>query len=67
MCRNFAEISFRDAEAAKIPPAKREQALADKLSKGLEFCINKCQSANNDQQIDCMIAGKNLSELRACE
>lgn len=67
MCRNFATISFRDVEAAKLPPEKREAALAEKLEKGLTFCVDKCVSANNDEQIDCVIAAKSISQLRACE
>jgi hypothetical protein len=67
MCRNYATISFRDVEAARLPPEKREQALADKLKKGLDFCINKCVSANNDGQIDCMTVAKSISQLKACE
>jgi hypothetical protein len=67
MCRHFAEISFRDAEASKLPPDQRAKALADKLARGLDFCVNKCQSANNDSQIDCMLSAKSLPELRSCE
>jgi hypothetical protein len=67
MCRNYATISFRDVEAARLPPEKREQALADKLTQGLDFCINKCVAANNDSQIDCMTAAKSVSQLKACE
>jgi len=67
MCRNYAELSFRDVEAARLPPEKREAALKEKLEKGLELCIDKCRHANNDSQIDCYTAAKNISELRSCE
>lgn len=67
MCRHYATVSFRDAEAAKLPAEERAQALASKLEKGLEFCISKCQSANNDTQIDCMTTAKSYSALKACE
>lgn len=67
MCRNYATITFRDVEAAKLPPEKREEALAEKLKQGMDFCVNKCRSANNDDQIDCVIAAKSVSQLHACE
>ena len=67
MCRNFATITFRDVEAARLPPEKREQALADKLARGMEFCVSKCQGANNDEQIACAISAKNIVELRTCD
>lgn len=67
MCRNYATIAFRDVEAAKLPPEKREEALAEKLKQGLDFCVNKCVSANNDEQIDCYTAAKSISQLRACD
>lgn len=67
MCRNYATITFRDVEAARLPPEKREPALQDKLTRGMEFCVNKCQAANNDDQIDCATAAKNITELRTCD
>lgn len=67
MCRNYAEVSFRDVEAERLPPEKREAALKAKLEKGLELCIDKCQHANNDKQIECYTAAKNIAELRSCE
>lgn len=67
MCRHYAEISFRDVEAGRLPPEKREAALKDKLERGLDLCVNKCQHSNNDRQIDCYTSAKNISELRSCE
>ncbi len=67
MCRNYATVSFREIEAARLPPAEREKALADKLAKGTEFCINKCVSANNDELSECMIEAKNMREMKDCE
>lgn len=67
MCRNYAEISFRDVEAARLAPDKREAALKEKLAKGLELCIDKCQHANNDSQIECYTEAKNMAELRSCD
>jgi hypothetical protein len=67
MCTNYATISFREVEAGRLRPEEREKALADKLEKGTNFCVSKCQSANNDEQSDCMIAAKNMKELKACE
>jgi hypothetical protein len=67
MCRNYATITFREVEAAKVRPDLREKALADKLTQGTEFCTNKCQAANNEEQMDCMIEAKNMRDLKACE
>lgn len=67
MCVNFATISFREVEAGRLPPEAREKALADKLAQGTRFCVSKCQSVNNDEQSDCMIAAKTMQELRTCE
>ncbi len=67
MCRNYATVSFRDVEAARLPPDKRDAALKDKLERGLDLCVRKCQAANNDTQIDCYTSAKNISELRSCD
>lgn len=66
-CRNYATITFREIEAKKLPPEQHEEALAKKLAEGTNFCVSKCQSANNDDQNDCRIAAKRLSELKACD
>lgn len=67
MCRHYAEVSFRDVEAGRLPPEQREAALKAKVERGLELCVNKCQHSNNDRQIDCYTEAKNISELRSCE
>lgn len=66
-CRNYATITFREIEARSLPPEQHEAALAKKLADGTEFCVSKCQSANNDEQSDCRIAARKLSELKACD
>jgi translation initiation factor RLI1 len=66
-CRNYKTVAFRDVEAAKFPEEKRAQALEEMLHKGLEFCIAKCQHANNDTQIACWTKAKNISELKTCD
>lgn len=66
-CRNYATITFNEIEAKRLPPEQREAALAKKLAEGTDFCVSKCQSANNDEQSECRIAATKLSELKACD
>jgi hypothetical protein len=66
-CRNYATITFREIEAKSLPPEQHEAALAKKLADGTTFCVSKCQSANNDEQSECRIAAKTLSQLKACD
>jgi hypothetical protein len=66
-CRNYKTIAFRDVEAAKFPEDQRAQALEKMLHDGLEFCVAKCQQANNETQISCWTVAKNISELKACD
>ena len=75
-CRNFATLSYwkaADVEVAAAPPgqpgALRQQTLGEfdqKLESGIDMCVSQCQSANNDTQIECMIAAKTEDQVTAC-
>lgn len=75
-CRNYATLVYpkvTEAEIAKLPEAEREAArrkkaaaFSSQLENGVETCINQCASANNDEQIDCMIQAKTADQATAC-
>jgi hypothetical protein len=74
--RNYATLTYwkrTDAELAKLPPEQQKLARSKKLSEftnGLEhdidFFVQQCVSANNDDQVDCMIAAKTADEVGKC-
>jgi hypothetical protein len=74
--RNYATLKYWDranAEIAKAPAEQREkltrQRLAkfeDDLERGIDLVIAQCVSANNDEQVDCMINAKTYAEVRLC-
>lgn len=74
--RNYATLTYWkrvDAELAALPPEKRESARRKKVSEftnelegQIDFVVSQCQSANNDDQIDCMIAAKTSEEAQVC-
>jgi hypothetical protein len=75
-CRNFGTLVFwknKDAEIAKLPESQRALARQKALGKfdndmenGVDDCTTQCQSANNTEQIDCMIAAKTPEQADAC-
>ena len=75
-CRNFAALTFwkvADAEVAATPAdqrdARRKRKLGEfdsKLESGIDMCVSQCQSANNDTQIECMIAAKTADQATDC-
>ena len=75
-CRNFASLMYWkpvDVEIAKLPPeqqdAERKKRLGEVTSKielGIDFCVSKCQAANNDDQADCMVKAKTYDQAKAC-
>jgi len=75
-CRNVYTLTYwqkANAEIEQLPPEQRKLARQKKLSDftnrletGIDTCTTQCQSANNDGQIDCMIAAKTAEEAIAC-
>ena len=75
-CRNYAKLIYwdkADAEIAAAPPAQRDELRKQKLAKfsadleeGVNMCTNRCISAGNDKQIDCLNAAKTAAQARDC-
>ena len=75
-CRNYATLLYwknADAEVAAVPPDKRDALrkrklgeFDSKLENGIDMCVSQCQSANNDADIDCMIAAKTADQAAGC-
>ena len=75
-CRNYGTLVYwkhADAEIAAAPVAERDalrkRRLAEfdsKLENGVDMCVSQCQSANNDTDMECMIAAKTAAAVIAC-
>jgi len=75
-CRNYATVMFwdkADKEIAAAPAGEREALklkklaeLASNIERGIDFCVSKCQSANNDEQADCLTAAKDAKAMLVC-
>src|SRR5688572_24816449 len=74
--QRFAELVYwqrEDANLAKLPPEQRDAARKRKvvefereLTAQLDFRIQQCVAANNDEQADCIIAAKTAAEALEC-
>ena len=74
--RHYAELVYweqADAEIAAAPAAQRDTLRKDKLAKfhhdmerGLPTVVSKCQTANSDAELDCMLAAKTAKQAKAC-
>ena len=75
-CRNFGTLVFwqkMDAEIALLPASQRVDArkkalgkFDNQLEQGVDDCTTQCQSANNTEQTDCMIAAKTGDQASLC-
>lgn len=75
-CRNRATLVFwqgADAEIAAAPSGQRDALrkrkqveLARELDRGIGMCVSQCQSADNQDQIDCLIAARTPEQAIAC-
>ncbi len=74
--RNYASLVYwksADAEIAAVPPEQRDAlrkqklaAFSANLEKGVQTLVTQCTSANNKDQINCMIEAKTADEAKAC-
>ncbi len=74
--RNYTALVFWDAadkEIAAAPAADRaelrKKKLADysaQLDRGLDMLTSQCVSANNDDQVQCMIDAKTADDAHKC-
>lgn len=75
-CRNYGTLVYwkhADAEIAAAPEAQRDALrkkklgqFDSKLENGVDMCTTQCQSANNDADMECMIAAKTADQAIAC-
>ena len=75
-CRNFATLAYwkhADEQVAAAPVDQRDALRKRMLGKfdselenGVDMCISQCQSANNADQVDCMIEAKTGDQALAC-
>jgi len=75
-CRNFATLAYwkkADADVAAAPAEQRDAMrkkflgrFDSELEGGIDLCISQCQSANNTDDIECMIAAKTGDQALAC-
>jgi hypothetical protein len=75
-CRNHATLVFwkaADLEVAAAPADQRDAVrkrklseLDEKLSSGIDMCVSQCQTANNETEIDCLIAAKTAERATEC-
>lgn len=75
-CRNYGTLVYwqrADAEIAAAPAGERDALrkrrlgeFDSKLENGVDMCVSQCQSANNEKDMDCMIAAKTADQAKAC-
>jgi hypothetical protein len=75
-CRNYSALVFwkhADAQIATAPPGGRDELrktlrakFDSDLQGGIDLCVSQCQSANNTDDTDCMIAAKTGDQAMAC-
>ena len=74
--RNYAELMFwkkANPEIDALPAADRElarkkkmSAFTNELENSIDFITEQCVSANNEEQVDCMIKAKTAEEVAKC-
>ena len=74
--RNYAELVYwqkANKEIDALPEAERDLARKKKLSQytnelegNIDFFTQQCISANNDDQVECMIKAKTGDEAMKC-
>ncbi len=75
-CRNYHTLLYwdkADPQIAAAPPAERDAMRREKLTefeaemkRGVDVCTSQCMSANNEHDIDCLIAAKTATAVKAC-
>lgn len=75
-CRNYANLVYwkkAEADIEAVPMAERDalrkqklQELEGYLQRGMDMCVSQCQSANNEDTMDCVIAAKKAEQAEAC-
>lgn len=75
--RNYAQLVFWDKankEIEALPVDQRDAARKDKMAEftknmeqNVDIVVSKCVSANNKDQINCMIEAKNAAAAKKCQ
>ncbi len=75
--RNYTSLVYWQSADAEIGSAKpearealRKQKLVEyneQLERGLSTLVSQCQSANNTDAVNCMIAAKTADQAKACQ
>jgi hypothetical protein len=75
-CRNVASLMYwktADAEIAAAPAdrrdALRKQKLGEfarKVDSGIDGCVLRCQSARDQDAVDCLNAARTADQAQAC-
>lgn len=75
-CRNYAQLVYweqAEAEIAAAPVEQRDELRKKKMgefshnmSKGVDLCISKCMSANNDDDANCLEKAKTAKQAKDC-
>jgi hypothetical protein len=74
--RNYYSLVYweqAEKDIAAAPAADRDKLRKDKLGKfeadmarGVDTVVSQCVSANNDDQVDCLLEAKTAPEAKAC-
>jgi|SRR6185437_5776185 len=75
--KNYSSLLYwesADREIGSAKPEAREALRKQKmdeynqqLDRGLSTLVSQCQSADNNDMIDCMIKAKTAAEARSCQ
>jgi len=75
-CRNYAALAYwknAEVDIASKPPAEREarrkmhvSKFTSELEGGIDVCVSQCQSANNPDDMNCMVKAKTGDQAVAC-
>ena len=75
-CRNAGKLAFwkaADLEIAAAPADQRDALRKQKLSEftkkveaGIDGCVLRCQSARDQDTVDCLIAARTAEQAQAC-
>ena len=75
-CRNYAQLNYwQNADKAiAAAPADQRDALRKKkldtfereLERGIDPCVTRCVSADNDTQNNCLIRARTFAQAKAC-
>jgi hypothetical protein len=66
VCRHYFTLNYVGAGEGHGGDAGADD-FQTRLERGVDFCISKCQKANNDSQNECILAATTAAAAEACE